>query len=238
MVRPVASHLLQVNDRGRPSFASIALRCRLFWRPQSNRGRRGHRDYVMLLFLYNSGVRVSEAAALTIADLATSTACKSSEGATNDETELSGMDHRIFGSFKAVCAIPPAHPLAIRKVIRPSDLNDLPFIALSPEYRARLRMTRVFEEAQVQPRIVIETPNSGTVRALALEGVGVGRSIRSGGGVRGARTAVQAHRAGDPFQLIPALPTRRSKAQPVKQFVASCCTRAVSSSSRSRPLRA
>jgi DNA-binding transcriptional LysR family regulator len=59
-------------------------------------------------------------------------------------------------------------------VIRPPDLVGEPFIALAPEDQARARMTRAFDAAGVRPDIVVETPFSATVCALALEGVGIG----------------------------------------------------------------
>lgn len=95
-------------------------------------------------------------------------------GLAADEVDLSGVDHRVFGSFRAVCVLPPGHALAEQLVIRPADLHGRPFVALAPEDRARSRMDRVFEEAEVRPEVVVETPNSATVCALALEGVGVG----------------------------------------------------------------
>lgn len=95
-------------------------------------------------------------------------------GLAADEVDLSGVEHRIFGNFRAVCAIPPKHPLLNRATIRPEDLHNVPFIALSPEDRARERMSRIFEAAGCRPQIVVETPNSATICALVLEGVGIG----------------------------------------------------------------
>jgi DNA-binding transcriptional LysR family regulator len=95
-------------------------------------------------------------------------------GLAADEVDLTGVDHQVFGSFPGVCAIPPGHPLAKLDVITPWDLDGVDYIALSPEDRARLRLTKVCDEAGSKPRLVTETPNSATVCALALEGVGVG----------------------------------------------------------------
>ena len=95
-------------------------------------------------------------------------------GLAADEVDLSGIEHRPFASYRAVCALPAGHPLASRKSIAPQDLHDLPFIALSPEDQARKRMVRIFEAAGSRPQIVVETPNSATVCALVSEGVGLG----------------------------------------------------------------
>jgi DNA-binding transcriptional LysR family regulator len=95
-------------------------------------------------------------------------------GLAADGVDLSGVEHQLFSSVAAVCAIPGGHPLAYRKTIRPTDLDGADYIALSPEDRARLRLHQICEQAGVKPRLVAETPNSATVYALALEGVGIG----------------------------------------------------------------
>jgi DNA-binding transcriptional LysR family regulator len=95
-------------------------------------------------------------------------------GLAADEVDLSGVDHRVFASTRALCAIPSGHRLARHPVIRPPDLEREPFIALAPEDQARARMMRVFDAAGVRLDIVVETPFSATVCALALEGVGIG----------------------------------------------------------------
>lgn len=95
-------------------------------------------------------------------------------GIAADEVDLSGVDQRPFQSARALCALPPGHPLADRKVILPIDLHEQPFVALSPEDRARARLSAVLDEAGSKPQIVVETPYSATVCALVLEGVGIG----------------------------------------------------------------
>jgi DNA-binding transcriptional LysR family regulator len=95
-------------------------------------------------------------------------------GLAADEVDLSGVDHRVFGNFRALCALPPGHALAREPVIRPEHLDGQPFVALAPEDRARGRMHKILDEAGVRPEIVVETPSSSTVCALVLEGAGIG----------------------------------------------------------------
>lgn len=95
-------------------------------------------------------------------------------GLAADEVDLSGVDHQTFGSALGVCAIPPGHPLADLDVVGPADLDGMDYIALSPEDRTRLLLHQACEHAGSRPHLVVETPNSATVCALALEGVGVG----------------------------------------------------------------
>jgi DNA-binding transcriptional LysR family regulator len=95
-------------------------------------------------------------------------------GLAADEVDLSGVEHQVFGSFPALCAIPPGHPLAGRTVIRPEDLHGIDYVALSPEDRARLQLDQLCFDVGAKPNLVIETPFAITACALALEGVGVG----------------------------------------------------------------
>lgn len=95
-------------------------------------------------------------------------------GLAADEVDLSGVDHSVFASFRAVCVMPGDHPLAENDVVTAADLDNIAFIALAPEDRARARMTEAFDAAGVKPQIVVETPNSATICALALAGVGLG----------------------------------------------------------------
>ena len=95
-------------------------------------------------------------------------------GLAAEEADLAGIDHRALGSFRAVCAIPPGHRLAGHRVVVPADLHGERFLALAPEDRTRMRLDSLLADAGVTPQIVVETPFSHTVCALALAGVGIG----------------------------------------------------------------
>lgn len=95
-------------------------------------------------------------------------------GLAADEIDVAGLEHQLFATPKAVCAMPIGHRLCERKVVTPADLHEEQFIALSPEDTVRRRLEKIFETSNVRPRVVAETPNSSTVCALAMEGLGVG----------------------------------------------------------------
>lgn len=91
-----------------------------------------------------------------------------------DEIDLSGIESQTFATPKAVCAIPAGHGLAGRKLIRPQDLHGERFIALAPEDTVRRQIDDTLIAHGVQPKVVVETPNSATVCALVMEGIGIG----------------------------------------------------------------
>ena len=95
-------------------------------------------------------------------------------GLAADEIDVAGLEHQLFATPKAVCAMAAGHRLCEREVIAPEDLHEEAFIALSPEDTVRRKLEKVFEARGVRPKIVAETPNSSTVCALAMEGLGVG----------------------------------------------------------------
>ncbi|GGN61603.1 regulatory protein NocR [Novosphingobium indicum] len=95
-------------------------------------------------------------------------------GLAADEVDLSGVDHSVFQSARAVAVMPPDHPLTKNDVIYAQDLHNMAFISLAPEDRARSRIADTFEAVGARPHIVVETPASMTICALALQGVGIG----------------------------------------------------------------
>lgn len=95
-------------------------------------------------------------------------------GLAADEIDVAGLEHQLFATPKAVCAMPAGHRLCARKVVKPEDLHEEAFIALSPEDTVRRKLTQILEGSNVRPKVVAETPNSSTVCALAMEGLGVG----------------------------------------------------------------
>ncbi len=94
-------------------------------------------------------------------------------GLAADEVDLSGVDHQVFGSFPALCALPAGHLLTSKKIITPEDFDGMDYVALSSGDRARKQFDTLCDEAGAKPNLVIETPFAITACALVLEGVGI-----------------------------------------------------------------
>ena len=95
-------------------------------------------------------------------------------GLAADEIDTMGVDSSVFATPRAVCLVPKGHPLHGRTVIRPGDLHNERFVALTPEDTARKRIDQILASVNVSPRIVVETPFSSSVAALVAEGAGIG----------------------------------------------------------------
>jgi len=95
-------------------------------------------------------------------------------GLAADEVEISGIEHSVFATPRAVCIVPADHRLAAGRRVRAADLAGERLLALAPQDTARIAIERILQAAQVQPRIVVETPFSSTIVALAREGAGIG----------------------------------------------------------------
>jgi DNA-binding transcriptional LysR family regulator len=95
-------------------------------------------------------------------------------GLAADEIDTSGVLHSVFTTPRAVCVMPKNHRLARKSVIRPADLADEAFLALSPEDTARLAMDKILAAHGIRPRILIETPYGLTIAILAAKGLGIG----------------------------------------------------------------
>lgn len=95
-------------------------------------------------------------------------------GLAADEIDVSRVVTQPFMSAPAVCVMPTGHRLAQFETVTAADLVGEPFIALSPDDTVRRRIERVFDEAGLRTRTVVETQYSEVVCNLALEGVGIG----------------------------------------------------------------
>ncbi|MDF3855777.1 LysR substrate-binding domain-containing protein [Paracoccus pantotrophus] len=72
-----------------------------------------------------------------------------------------------------VCVMPIGHPLAEREIIRPENLNGIPFVSLTPEVYTGHKVAKIFEKYQVNPEVVLTTATSHTVRQFVAAGYGV-----------------------------------------------------------------
>ena len=70
--------------------------------------------------------------------------------------------------------MPPGHPLARFKLIKPQQLAEIPFLALNPEDASRRRLEAALAEYGVSLRIAAHTPYAASVCEMALRGLGVG----------------------------------------------------------------
>lgn len=76
-------------------------------------------------------------------------------------------------SSRAVCLLPADHPLGERQRIAPEDLKGEPFIALTRRHSARSAIDRMFLDAGLEPRIVLETSTTLSAAEFVRAGLGV-----------------------------------------------------------------
>ena len=91
-----------------------------------------------------------------------------------DELSLQGIEHSTFASFAGVVVVPPGHAMTRFKQITPSQLAQVPFLALNPEDASRRRLEVALAEHGVQLRVAAHTPYAASVCEMALRGLGIG----------------------------------------------------------------
>lgn len=72
-----------------------------------------------------------------------------------------------------VCVMPIGHPLADCEVVRPDDVDGMPFVALNADVYTGHKAAKIFEQYHVNPRIVLTTATSHTVRQFVAAGYGI-----------------------------------------------------------------
>jgi len=94
-------------------------------------------------------------------------------GITDFDVSHSGVRVEAFRETEAVCVLPAGHPLADRAAIGPTDLSGVPFIALTRRHSVRSVIDRLFAEAGIVPRVVVDTATSASAFELVRLGVGI-----------------------------------------------------------------
>ncbi|MFS8049206.1 LysR family transcriptional regulator [Rhizobium sp. BR 314] len=84
-----------------------------------------------------------------------------------------GADYETFCSPREVCVMTSDHPLAKHALIKPEDLEGVSSIFMGNADPYRKRLDRVFDNADVRRRLVVETSNTAAACAMAVRGCGV-----------------------------------------------------------------
>jgi DNA-binding transcriptional LysR family regulator len=69
--------------------------------------------------------------------------------------------------------MPPGHPFASRRRVRPSDLANEPFMLFERGSNTRRTVDRLFARSGLEPRVVLETENVQILKALVVTGMGL-----------------------------------------------------------------
>ena len=99
--------------------------------------------------------------------------CRYDLGLTDSAPAHDGIHSDLFLSTNAVCILPQTHRLLTKDAIRPEDLQDEAFVALSRRHSSRAAIDRMFDRAGVAPRLVIEAATSVSAMEFVRAGLGV-----------------------------------------------------------------
>ena len=94
-------------------------------------------------------------------------------GMTDSNVAHEGITSELFLETQAICILPKQHHLASFEVIRPEDLRDEAFIALSRRHSSRAAIDRLFDRAGLHLNRVMEASTNVSVTEFVREGLGV-----------------------------------------------------------------
>ena len=94
-------------------------------------------------------------------------------GVTANLSNYAGVRATLLRRVRAVCVLPPNHPLAEKPLVSVHDLHQERFIYLTQLDNARQRIQHSFDEARVSPNSNIETPFTASACAFVAAGLGI-----------------------------------------------------------------
>lgn len=86
---------------------------------------------------------------------------------------LAGLDVEPLTSMNGLCVLPPDHPLAAVRTIRPRHLEGAHFVSLPIDDDVRGQIDRIFRMRKVERVMSLETQYSSTLCTMVAEGLGV-----------------------------------------------------------------
>lgn len=85
-----------------------------------------------------------------------------------------GVSSEILLTAPLVAILPPDHKLADHDILEPKDLENEPFISLGAGYPIRQKIDAIFQAADVERKLQVETQLSIAVGQLVASGAGIG----------------------------------------------------------------
>jgi DNA-binding transcriptional LysR family regulator len=78
-----------------------------------------------------------------------------------------------FAELPLVCIMPPGHPLADHRVVRPEHLTGTRFVAFDLDSQTGQKVDGVLQEHNIEPKVVITTDAVNSVSEFVAAGLGV-----------------------------------------------------------------
>lgn len=94
-------------------------------------------------------------------------------GFVGSNVDSSFVDREVLFRSPLVCAMHPNHELANKRVIRPRDLDAVPFIGFDSHSQTHELVRGAFEAADVALNVVLDTSTAPTVCEFVASGLGV-----------------------------------------------------------------
>lgn len=94
-------------------------------------------------------------------------------GITDLETQHSGIQVTPFRKSFLACVLPADDPYCAKDEIHPEDLAERDIVALTKRHTARTSTDRIFRNAGLQPRIVVETATAVSAMEFVRNGTGL-----------------------------------------------------------------
>ena len=83
------------------------------------------------------------------------------------------IEREALFRFPLVCALPVNHELTRKRVIRPRDLDGLPFVSFGADSQTQALVLQAFSASDARLNVVLDTSTAPTVCEFVAAGLGV-----------------------------------------------------------------
>jgi DNA-binding transcriptional LysR family regulator len=140
-------------------------------------------------------------------------------GVTSHPVEHPELTQIAICRRQLVCILPPGHPLAKRRKLRPVDLSGERFISFTRDSHVRQALDQIFATAGVERTLLVDASMAPTVCALVARGLGISILDPLNIGFFGHHVAVRPFNPTLTSEIRILLPRHRQRSLATKAFV-------------------
>lgn len=140
-------------------------------------------------------------------------------GVTSHPVEHPELTQTAICRRQLVCILPPGHPLAKRRKLRPVDLSGERFISFTRDSHVRQALDQIFAAAGVERTLLVDASMAPTVCALVARGLGISILDPLNIGFFGHHVAVRPFDPTPTSEIRILLPRHRQRSLATKAFV-------------------
>lgn len=134
--------------------------------------------------------------------------------------DVHGVVIKALPETSLVCVMPKGHPLSKLDTVTPQNLEKVPLLLISESSLMRKRLLQAFNEADIEPNVIMDSTYTGPICSLVAHGMGVSvMDFLTADAYSNLDIEIRPFSPSIPCELKLVLPASQALSQPASIFV-------------------